>query len=241
MYRAILLFLLLAGNARAFTLPENCRQMILGVVDDMQGSEFAIRRYEKSPGGDWVPVGEPIPARGGSAGFAWGRGLYPVPAEGPVKKEGDRKTPCGVFALGGAYGYAIGIRKHPRLPYRKVELGDLWVEDPESLVYNEFVSLGRPPDDDWERRQQMRLDDPAHALRLFIACNAPPDVEPGAGSAIFFHIWRGDGAIATAGCTSMAADELSKLLMWVNPELSPLYALLPRAVYERVKTEWKLP
>ena len=49
----------------------------------------------------------------------------------------------------------------------------------------------------------MKQGDDAHALKLFIAHNAPPNAVPNAGSSIFFHIWRRDGAASTAGCTTM--------------------------------------
>jgi hypothetical protein len=42
----------------------------------------------------------------GGGGLAWGRGLHPDGADGAVKREGDRRAPPGVFALGSGFGYA---------------------------------------------------------------------------------------------------------------------------------------
>ncbi|MDR2463931.1 MAG: L,D-transpeptidase family protein [Verrucomicrobiales bacterium] len=237
----LLLLGLLTVSGRAFTLPDNARELVLGLADDWRGTTVTLQRYERQRGGQWLAIGGKISARGGRDGLAWGRGLHPLTMTGAVKREGDWKTPCGVFAIGGAYGFAARIQKHGSLPYHQITAGDLWVEDASSPHYNRFVALGRPANNTWERQQQMRLNDPAHRLKLFIAHNAPPRAQPGAGSAIFFHIWRADGAVPSAGCTTMSAADLKKLVAWIDPDWEPLYVLLPLTVYEQVKTAWQLP
>ena len=86
----------------------------------------------------------------------------------------------------------------------------------------------------------MRQADPAHALKLFIRHNAPPDVQPGAGSAIFFHLCRENDAVTT-GCTSMKEPAFHTLLESFLPKDEPVYGLVPRAEYDRLKAAWKLP
>ena len=111
--------------------------------------------------------------------------------------------------------------------YRQVTARDLWIEDPSSPEYNRNVVLDHDPATPWEKKQQMKQADPAHALKLFIAHNAPPRAVPNAGSSIFFHIWRDDGGRATAGCTSMAGTKLRTLVARIDPARHPLYILLP--------------
>ncbi|MDR1190871.1 MAG: L,D-transpeptidase family protein [Verrucomicrobiales bacterium] len=238
---AVSVLLALGVSGQAFTLPAESGQLILGLAGHWRASFLTLQCYERQRDGQWRAVGRLIPARGGRDGLAWGRGLHPLTLPGAVKKEGDWKTPCGVFTLGDAYGYATHIEKHEGLPYRQIKPGDLWVEDASSSHYNRLVILSRPAVSDWERRQQMSRDDPAHSLQLFIAHNAPPDVQSGAGSAIFFHIWRADGRVPSAGCTTMSATDLQRLVAWVNPDLEPLYVLLSLPVYEQVKAGWGLP
>ncbi|MDR1145991.1 MAG: L,D-transpeptidase family protein [Verrucomicrobiales bacterium] len=236
------LLALLTVSAQAFTLPADSRQLVLGLADRWSSSNLTLQLFEQQAG-RWVAVSDPIPARGGRDGLAWGRGLHPLTMTGEIKQEGDWKTPCGVFTIGGAYGYAADRDVHRRanLPYHRIVAGDLWVEDARSPKYNQFIALGRPADSDWERRQQMRLNDPAHSLKLFIAHNAPPTVSAGAGSAIFFHIWRAGGEPPTAGCTALARDRLTQLIAWIDPAQKPLYVLLPKDVYAKVRAEWRLP
>jgi L,D-peptidoglycan transpeptidase YkuD (ErfK/YbiS/YcfS/YnhG family) len=233
--------LLLAGHAAAaFALPAATTQCVVGVTDGWDNSSATLSRYEKRADG-WHQTGESWPARLGASGAVWGLGLHPLPAGAATKREGDQRTPAGVFRIGGVWGAAATVPKHPALPYRQVSSRDLWVEDPASPAYNRHVVLDHEPATEWEKKQQMKQADPAHALKLFIAHNAPPEVVPNAGSSIFFHIWRAEGKRATAGCTSMAEPRLRALIAWLDPARQPVYVLLPRADYQRLRAEWKLP
>jgi L,D-peptidoglycan transpeptidase YkuD (ErfK/YbiS/YcfS/YnhG family) len=168
-------------------------------------------------------------------------GIHPLPAGAKIKTEGDGRAPAGAFRLGGAWGYDAQIQRHPQLPYRQVTARDLWVEDTASPDYNRHLVLNHDPATPWEQKQQMRQGDYPHSLKLFIAHNAPPHVRPGAGSAIFFHIWRGGGGKPTAGCTTMAEASLRALIARLDPNRRPLYLLLPKAEYTRLRDAWKLP
>jgi L,D-peptidoglycan transpeptidase YkuD (ErfK/YbiS/YcfS/YnhG family) len=226
--------------AAAFELPKNSSQCLIGIADSWDSSTATLRYYEKT-NGRWQQVGESWRARLGRDGLAWGRGLHPLPKSTATKKEGDWRAPAGVFAIGGAWGYDAGIRKHPRLAYRQITPRDLWVEDPSSEHYNRHLILQQDPRTPWERKQQMKQSDPAHALKLFIAHNAPPHVIPGEGSSIFFHIWRAGGARPSAGCTTMDEKKLRELIARIDPTRHPLYVLLPKPEYDKYRGPWKLP
>ena len=199
-----------------------------------------LRLYERT-GNTWKPVSEAWQGRLGKNGLIWGKGLHTVPAGALTKKEGDNRSPAGVFSIGGAWGYEPSIVKKAALPYRQVTPRDLWVEDPASPNYNRNVTLEHDPATAWEKKQQMKQTDPVHSIKLFIAHNAPPNVTPNAGSSIFFHIWRGGGSKPTAGCTTMEKIKLQWLISQIDPAKNPLYVLLPLAEYEKYRAAWKLP
>lgn len=240
MRRALALLLSLTAVAAGFDLPRNSRQCVVGIAKDWDSSHLTLTAYERRRG-KWVKSLGPWPARLGREGLVWGDGLHPVPDGAATKKEGDWRAPAGVFAIGGAWGYDASIRKHPKLFYRQITRRDLWVEDSASPSYNRHVVLDHDPATAWEKKQQMRQDDPAHSLKLFIAHNAPPKVTPGGGSAIFFHIWRDGGRKPTAGCTTLAEDRLRTLIAWIDPGEHPLYVLLPQAEYDARRHDWRLP
>ncbi len=226
--------------AQAFELPEKSSQCLIGITDTWDSSTATLTLYHKV-NGHWQVAGVPWQARLGKNGLVWGSGIHPVPAGSATKKEGDKRSPAGVFAIGGVWGYEPSIKKKPELYYHQVTSRDLWIEDPASPKYNQNVIIDHEPNTPWEKKQQMKQADPAHALKLFIAHNAPPKAVPNAGSSIFFHIWRGGGSKPTAGCTSMEEARLRSLIARINPKEHPLYILLPKAEYEKRRGPWKLP
>lgn len=224
-------------------IPPRSLQLITARAETWNSSHAALQRWQRpSPDQPWQPIGPPLPVRLGKNGLAWGRGLHPA-QPGLQKTEGDGRAPAGAFALGGAYGDFADVPRHPNLPYHRVTPSDLWVEDPASPHYNRHLILpdGRTPATDWKKKQQMKQGDPAHKLKLFIAHNAGPDTLPGAGSAIFFHIWREHGAKPSTGCTVMEESALLDLIAWTNPAHHPVYILLPQEEYHRLRSPWSLP
>jgi L,D-peptidoglycan transpeptidase YkuD (ErfK/YbiS/YcfS/YnhG family) len=213
---------------------------IMQLLDPKEFTLDGALIFEKKDGA-WVQSAGPWSGRLGKNGLAWGLGLHPVPTGGSAKREGDLRAPAGVFALGGAYGYAPAIEKAPGLPYRQITSRDLWVEDPASPDYNRHRRLESEPGTAWEKKQQMKQGDPAHSLKLFVAHNPAPGAVPGAGSSIFFHIWRAGGAKPSAGCTVLSEAHLRKLIASIDPSKNPVYVLLPEEEYRRSAREWKLP
>lgn len=231
-----------ADAAEGFRLSPKTTQLILGLAETWDSSHVTLQRYERPAGGTWRPVGEPWKGRLGASGLAWGRGLHPNPPGARLKTEGDKRAPAGAFRLGLACGYVPDIPRQPGQEYFQVTSRDLWVEDPKSPHYNQHIRLNHEPRTPWEKRQQMKQPgDAAHALKLLIHHNTPPRAVPGAGSAIFFHIWRGGGSKASSGCTTMAEPALRRLIAWVDPKQHPVYVLLPKAEYEKHRKAWDLP
>jgi L,D-peptidoglycan transpeptidase YkuD (ErfK/YbiS/YcfS/YnhG family) len=240
-FLAILLFLALSGTARAFELPAQSTQLIVGTAADWDSSNVKLSFFERQPGGPWQATGFNWTGRLGKNGLVWGRGLHPVPAGAKMKIEGDRRAPAGVFDLGWAWGYAPTIQKAPSLHYVQVTTRDLWFEDVNSPHYNQYLRIDHEPTTPEEKKAQMKQGDQAHSLKLFIVHNAYPNIQPGAGSSIFFHIWRNGGNATTFGCTTMSEENLKRLIATINPERRPLYVLLPEAEYARYRMAWKLP
>ncbi|MEM9081020.1 MAG: L,D-transpeptidase family protein [Verrucomicrobiota bacterium] len=239
MTRLFLLFFSLPLSA--FQLPSNCQQAIVGIASDWKSSHVTLHLYEKDAQGQWHLASQPWKGRLGGKGLAWGIGLHPSPAGETTKKEGDRKAPAGIFKIGGAFGYEENIQRNPALPYLQITTRDLFVEDSSSKYYNRHLRLNHEPKSSWEKKQQMRQNDHAHSLKLFIKHNLNPQALPHAGSAIFFHIWRKNGAASTFGCTTMHEQNLRTLIAWVNPSKNPLYILLPEKDYLARRSSWQLP
>jgi D-alanyl-D-alanine dipeptidase len=78
-----------------------------------------------------------------------------------------------------------------------------------------------------------------YRLGIVVEHNTDPR-EPGGGSCIFMHIWKGADT-GTSGCTAMTIANIQALLAWLNPDDEPVLVQLPEAEYERLKKNWQLP
>lgn len=227
-------------------VPVNCSQAIIGITDGWNSSQVSLSMVEKDRAGNWVRVLGPIPGRLGRNGCVWGLGLHPLPTGAVIKQEGDGRSPAGVFLLGGLWTTnPTPVAHNRRIPEVKVGPNDLWVSDTsQPRLYNRYVRLNHPARTEWEKKEQMRQTDYPHSIKLLIRHNTeetPGRPIVGAGSSIFFHIWRRDGAAPTAGCTSLAEQNLRAIIARLNPAANPVYILLPRTEYARLRRAWQLP
>jgi L,D-peptidoglycan transpeptidase YkuD (ErfK/YbiS/YcfS/YnhG family) len=219
---------------RGFAIPSTTKQLVTAVSDSWTANHATLALWQRTATG-WQRVGDTWPATLGKAGAAWGTGLHPS-GEGPTKREGDLKSPAGVFALRSVYGYAEAPPKGWRMPYEPAD--DLeCIDDAASEHYTKIVDRKQVASD-WQSAEQMRRDDALYEWVLDIAHNA--DAKPSGGSCIFLHVWGGPEG-TTAGCTAMDKAKLEALLAALDPANQPLFVLLPKPQYAAVATAWGLP
>lgn len=138
---------------------------------------------------------------GGRADCVLGRG-----GVRPDKHEGDGATPVGRFALRRVLWRADRLAPPvTRLPIDAIRPDDGWCDDPADPAYNRPVRLPYPAG-----HEILWREDGVYDLILVIGHNDDPPA-PGAGSAVFVHLTRPDGA-PTAGCVALAAADLLALL-----------------------------
>ena len=141
-----------------------------------------------------------------------------------AKREGDGRSPSGIFPAGFAFGYAPSERVRTRLEYRQVTGIHFWDTDPNSPRYNQWIAGRAPPG----AHERMRRRDRQYSLGLVIEYNMRP-VVPGLGSAIFLHIWRGPGK-PTAGCIGVTETRMRWILDWLDPARRPMIMMGTEAV-----------
>ena len=258
---AILLCLLaivgwsVSGRAQAGTVKSDAlgrsTQIILVTTSDWNAVEGRLRRYERATErGEWHPVGEPISIVVGRNGLGWGIGVIPTDdvqvrsAGDPVKREGDGKSPAGIFALGSAFGYASEPLSGLKMAYLNLTPSIECVDDPGSKHYNRIMdrSVVAP---DWNSSEHMRNAGEAYRWGIVVDHNGTVTgdtnlPEPGGGSCVFLHIWHSQDQ-GTAGCTAMSQAKLETLLTWLDPARKPLLVQLPESTYERLTNRWMLP
>jgi len=239
--RLILPALLLAATltARATGVSPGTRQLIVATAPDWNTDHGQLRLYERAPGGPWRAVTEPWPVLFGKNGLAWGRGVAGQDEPGLHKQEKDKRAPAGIFTVGEVFGYEATLPPGGDYPYHQVTDADAWVDDPRSPHYNEHVIADPKNLPPWFSREKMKSGDFAYHWLIEIEHNEHPAI-PGEGSAIFFHIRRGV-THPTSGCTSMAEENLLRIIRWLRKDADPEYVLLPDSEYARKWQQWNLP
>lgn len=135
---------------------------------------------------------------------------------GADKREGDGASPAGVHRLM-ALLYRADRGARPKGAFKAQAIGpsDLWSDDPTDPRYNQPRRAPSP-----FRHERLRRGDRQYDLLLVSDWNAAlpgrQGARPGAGSAIFLHLWR-KARHPTAGCIALARRDF----LWLLTRLSP--------------------
>ncbi|MFG2719870.1 L,D-transpeptidase [Streptomyces sp. NPDC048416] len=203
----------LASPAPAAPLPEQMArtgggsQLLTAEASAVGATTGKLTWWDRREG-HWVAVGS-APARFGAKGLA----------EGNVRVQGTDTTPTGLYAL----PYAFGVAAAPsgiRYPYRHATDRSWWCEDNESRAYNRWVE-GLPADCRAAESEHLTAYASQYARALVIGFNYERPVR-GRGAGIFLHV---NGRGATAGCVSVAADAMDRVLAWADPARHPHIAI----------------
>jgi L,D-peptidoglycan transpeptidase YkuD (ErfK/YbiS/YcfS/YnhG family) len=220
---------------------QSSRQLVLVTVADWNTDHGTLRTFTRGKHG-WVAAGIDAPVTIGRHGAGWGLGLNAPRTDGPVKHEGDNRSPAGVFRIGTVFGYAS--KADTSMPYRALSATDYCVDVSGTAQYNRIVDAKVVGEAAVKgSTEPMRRDihvngDQRYRLGFNIEQN--PDAKPLAGSCIFGHLWKSP-TDATTGCTAMTPATMQKLVAWLKPQRKPVFVLLPQNAYLKVRGEWKLP
>ncbi len=230
----------LGDGGPRFAIAPTTKQLVTAITADWDATSAELRLWTRA-GTAWKQVGTAWRAVIGHTGAAWGVGLHgrgaPVGHAGPIKREGDGKSPAGVFDLTSAFGYATAAPTGSRIGYQQVDTNWKCVDDPASRAYNRILDA-RTTTVDWKSAEEMRRSDDAYAWVVEVAHNPSRTRED--GSCIFLHVWSGPDS-STLGCTAMEEPHLASLIAKLAPDDRPAFVLLPRAEYAALADAWDLP
>ncbi|MFZ5374829.1 MAG: L,D-transpeptidase family protein [Campylobacterota bacterium] len=198
-------------------------QLVVVVSNDINATSALLQRYEKR--GEWEKVGESVPVTLGRAGMGY------ASLKEPLKREGDGRSPLGVFEITSAFGYAEQSRS--RLPYLHADDKLICIDDPQDNRYNTITRLEGELPKSFER---MRREDDVYRYGAVIGYNAAG--EQGRGSCIFLHLNHADNH-PTSGCTAMNEADLVVLLEWLDPEKKPKILQIPKSECGEFKKEFE--
>lgn len=197
---------MIAANAG---IHDSVSQLLL-VYNEFPSSETAVMYILERKAGlnkkatTWKVVGGPVKAGIGRNGFA---------APG-LKREGDKKSPTGLFELGPLFSTEKKVST--KMPYSLITNEDKWIDDPDSPDYNCHIK-GETSAKSFEKLQIPTND---YKYCMVIKYNMNPVVKD-MGSAIFLHLPEGADINASAGCIVVKEKDMLKILKWLDPKCNP--------------------
>ena len=215
-------------------------QLLLVTTPGWNATTATLSRWERDAAtGAWQQLGATESAVVGRAGLAWADDSLVGPDPAPLKREGDGRSPAGLFPLDTIFGFRTTLPlAASALPYVMLQPGSECVDDASSRFYNTVVDRARVSLVDWTSSERMRAIE-QYEFGVIVGYNATPP-RAGRGSCIFLHIWAGPQS-ATAGCTALDRVSLSRITAWLRHDRRPTLVQLTRRDYERLRRAWDLP
>jgi len=183
----------------------NSEQVILIKVENKNDFHAKLFFYEKVDN-NWIKQIDNIQATVGK------NGIY-------KQKEGDSKSPFGIFSLGSAFGYENKL--DTAYPFLQTIISHHWVDDVNSKYYNQLVNYIDGGIKDFNSSEQLITFD-VYKYGIFINYNR--ENEKGLGSAIFMHIYRSTDS-PTGGCVALDEQNLKYIIEHLNINKNPLIVI----------------
>ena len=125
------------------------------------------------------------------------------------KKEGDKKTPAGLFSLGKVYYRKDKIRSlKTNLKKIVIKKKMAWCDDPNNKFYNKLTFTND------KSKEKLYRKDNLYNIIVVINYNIKPIIK-NKGSAIFIHLARKNYS-GTMGCIGLKKKDLLDILKTVN-------------------------
>ncbi len=135
-----------------------------------------------------------------------------------TKREGDGKTPSGIFQISTLFAYDD---HQVDMPFVKSDKNTICVDDIKSKHYNKIVDSNTTAKD-WDSFEFMRRDDEQYLYGAIVDYNH--ERVAGLGSCIFIHIKKSETS-PTAGCVALNKKDMQTLFLRLNKNKNPTIAI----------------
>jgi L,D-peptidoglycan transpeptidase YkuD (ErfK/YbiS/YcfS/YnhG family) len=216
-----------ASQAQSQSCPaplNQARRLVLVTAKSMSELSAEMQLFERaSPAEAWRAAAPAEPANLGRGGMAWSHFFRRYAKAGePLKVEGDKRAPAGIYRIGRSFGILPSSRPN----YLRVTDDTVCVNEPSSPHYNAITSrrLIEP---------STSVENMSRALPMYrrgLVVDYPTDGKVRAGSCIFMHVWRSPTS-GTAGCVSMPEARVEALQDFAAS--GAVVAILPQGAVSR--------
>lgn len=205
---------------------KNATRLFLAVAPKLSSSTGSGQLFSRDDiSADWSPVGNAFPLSFGKNGLGWAfdQTAYGHPGA-PTKREGDKRTPAGIFRA----GQPFGLRNSDVKNYLKLSKGTVCVDDVRSKKYNQVVRLS-DIDKNMSHEKMWRIG--LYSSGLVV--HTPTSRKKRGGSCIFLHVWRGPSK-PTIGCVASDEKNIQNIQRHFSGTMSAV-ALLPKDTLKQFK------
>jgi D-alanyl-D-alanine dipeptidase len=221
-------FALSPGIANSQSCPgplAEAKRLVLVTAAAMNDTAATMQLYERgSPAEPWRALGPAEPANIGKTGMGWSPFFAQLARRGePIKVEGDKRAPAGVYPIGRSFG----ILASSRPGYLHITPDTICVDDLRSPAYNTIASRA-------QLGPAVSAENMSKALPMYrrgLLVEYPTDARRKAGSCIFIHVWRSP-TTGTAGCVAVPEPRVDQLQQF--SEGGAVLAILPRQALSRL-------
>ncbi|OHE05205.1 MAG: hypothetical protein A3G74_00545, partial [Sulfurimonas sp. RIFCSPLOWO2_12_FULL_34_6] len=138
-------------------------QIVVVVGKDFSSKKAILNCFE-----DNKRVFDSIEVNVGEGGFGFGLGHIALQSSSakPLKYEGDKKAPIGIFTLDAIFGYEKEMNTN--MPYLHADKELICVDDSDSVFYNQIIKKPKVLPKSFE---EMRRDDVQYELCIVVGHN----------------------------------------------------------------------
>lgn len=200
-------------------------QMAVVMADELNATTAQMQRYEKTH--VWNKIGEKIPVTLGRSGLGY------AAFKQPLKKEGDGRSPAGLFPVTAIFGYDRNTTV--KLPFWHADENLYCIDDANDSRYNTILRIydkSSLP----SSYEVMRRSDGVYRYGAVIGYN--DSAQKGRGSCIFVHLNHSDKR-PTSGCTAMDENALKTFLEWLDGSKKPQIVQMTKSECRKYQKEFE--
>jgi D-alanyl-D-alanine dipeptidase len=235
---SLILFVLCSGAFAESASLANSTQAFVVTTESWNSIHGSAQLFErKKTKSKWKPAGESFPVVIGKNGLAFAEDFareQSLAGNANNKREGDGKSPAGMFSLTEMFGQ---VAQQTGLPFTVLTPATECVDDSASRSYNRVVN-NQQTAVDWNSSEKMLAVGAPYELGVVVAHNTPAKAQM--GSCIFLHIWT-NADTGTSGCTAMEKINLEDVVKRLDAKRNPILIQFPIDVYRGNQKQWKLP
>ena len=194
MLRIVIIFLFFINSIYA-------QQLMVVISPSKSATTATLQRYEGNLT-KYHKVGEAFEVNLGRSGMR------------VDKVEGDGASPEGIFTLAKVFAYK---KMQTKMPFIKASYDLICVDDTSSKEYNKLLYISES--EGVKSFEFMHRKDNLYKYGVII--NHNPNNKVPQGSCVFLHIEKAKNS-PTSGCTSMAENDMIRLINWLDKTQNPL-------------------